>query len=170
MLAKVGILGIDVYFTQIFIKLLRFHTSQGKDHYAIGKKVKKCCCVTLVNQSTNRCTLCFAVILTAMHLIDSILSLSCALADLMIFEAKSDPSRNIHGWKYFLFTARLVRNQIDLITGLAFLILAYSVGKKLLEKKERVSSERIHASPNSVQTGSSSKSNRSDKYIETAKI
>jgi hypothetical protein len=88
----------------------------------------------------------------------------------MIFEAMIDPSRNIREWKYFLFTSRLVRNQIDLITGLAFLILAYSIGKKLLEKKERASTESIHASPNSVQTGSSSKSNRSDKYSETAKI
>ena len=170
MLAKLGILGIDLYFTQIFIKLLRFHTSQGKDHSAFKKKVKKCCCVALENQSTNRCTLCFAVILTALHLIDSLLSLASALADLMIFEAMIDPSRNIREWKYFLLTSRLVRNQIDLITGLAFLILAYSIGKKLLEKKERVSSDSIHASPNSVQTGSSSKSNRSDKYSETLKI
>jgi len=137
MLAKVGILGIDVYFTQIFIKLLRFHTSQGKDNYAVRKKLKRCCCVTLANQSTNRCTLCFAVILTAMHLIGSLLSLAHPLADLMIFEAEKDPSRKIRGWEYFLFTSKLVRNQIDLITGLAFLMLAYSVGKKLIQLKER---------------------------------
>jgi hypothetical protein len=133
MLAKGGILGIDVYFTQIFIKLLRFHTSQGKDHYNTGKKVKKCCCVILTNQSTNRCTLCFAVILTVMHLIDSLLSLAHPFAELMIFEGTSDPSRKTRGWEYFLFTSRLVRNQIDLITGLGFLMLAYSVGKKLLQ-------------------------------------
>jgi len=99
--------------------------------------MKRCCCVKLTNQSTNRCTLCFAVILTAMHLIDSLLSLAHPLAELMIFEAKTDPSRKTRGWEYFLFTSRLVRNQIDLITGLAFLILAYSVGKKLIQVKER---------------------------------
>ncbi len=98
MLAKIGILGIDVYFTQIFIKLLRFHTSQGKDHYPAGKKFKRCCCVNLTNHSTNRCTLCFAVILTVMHLIDSILSLTYPLAELIIFEAKNDLSRDTRGW------------------------------------------------------------------------
>jgi len=59
------------------------------------------------------------------------------MAELMIFEAKTDPSPKTRGWDYFLFTSRLVRNQIDLITGLAFLILAYSVGKKLIQLKER---------------------------------
>jgi hypothetical protein len=68
-----------------------------------------------------------------MHLIDSLLSLAHPMAELMIFEGKSDPSRKTRGWDNFLLTSRLVRNQIDLITGLAFLVLAYSVGKKLLQ-------------------------------------
>jgi len=105
-----------------------------------------------------------------MHLIDSLLSLAHPLAELMIFEAKSDPSRKIRGWEYFLYTSRLVRNQIDLITGLAFLILAYSVGKKLLQVKERESSEINPTSPQSVKSGRSSRSNQSDRYIEGAKI
>ena len=98
MVAKIVILCIDVYFTQIFIKLLKFHTSQVKEQYAGRKKVKMCCCVTLTNQLTNRCTLCFAVILTALHLIDSIFSLAYPLAELIIFEAKNDPSRDTRGW------------------------------------------------------------------------
>ena len=50
MLAKIGIFGIDIYFTIIFIKLLKFHTNSGRESYRItSTKLKRCCCFTLPN-------------------------------------------------------------------------------------------------------------------------
>ena len=76
-----------------------------------------------------------AISLTVLHMIDSILSLVHPLGDLMIFEAKAT-TKNVNGWRFFLMISRIIRNQIDIVTGFSFLVLAYTIGIRLIESKK----------------------------------
>ena len=68
-------------------------------------------------------------------MIDSLLSILGPLAEMMIFESQTN-NKNVDGWQIFIHLAKIIRNQIDLVTGLSFLILAYTVGRKLLQTEE----------------------------------